>query len=161
MHINVLKAAGEIATPIAATASPGGSPIGGLQVFEGFLKSVGHVVGVLLSDVVKYAVPIVTVISVTSTPASAAEEAFAAALLMVLNTVVLIEQKWASLGSAADSQKLADVLQIVEQPIALLFAQAGYSVDVAYVTNLVNAVVALLNAQPAVPFPVLSSAAAA
>ena len=147
-------------TTLGGTAPASQNTATGLKTFEGFLKTIGHIAGVVLSDIVKFALPVATVVSVAVPPTSAAEEAFAASLVMVLNTVVLIEQKWSSLGSAANAQKLADVLQIVEEPIVLLFAQAGYSVDVAYVTALVNGVVALLNAQPAVPFPLASTATA-
>ena len=69
---------------------------------------------------------------------------------MVQTAVVSAQQRWAGEGSAANTQKLADVLATVEQPVILMFAQVGLSVDTAYVTNLINGVVAILNAQPAV-----------
>lgn len=129
-----------------------GAP-GELQEFQGFLKTAGHLVGVLLADVVKYALPIAgVVVSVTAPQLSPAEEAFAASVKMVMSTVLTIQQKWAAQGPAANTQKLADVLEIVELPIVTMFAQAGLGVDATYVTNLVNGVVALLNAQPAVQF---------
>lgn len=143
---------------ISTNTSPRDAVSGGtLQEFEGFLKAAGHAAGLVLADVVKYALPIATVVSVAVPPGSAAEQAFAASLTMVLNTVIVVEQKWSALGSA-DAQKLADVLQIVEQPMVTLFAQAGFAVDALYVTDLVNAVVALLNAQPAVIFPLMQAA---
>ena len=79
---------------------------------------------------------------------SAAERAFLASVELIGNTVITIEQKWIALGPAGDGQKLSDVLLIVEQPVIALFAEVGIAVDAAYVLNLVNGIVALLNAQP-------------
>ena len=82
-----------------------------------------------------------------------AVEAFTASVKLVQATVIAAQQRWVTQGSAANTQKLADVLEIVEQPIVTMFAQAGLQVDTAYVTNLVNGVVAILNAQPSAVLP--------
>ena len=128
------------------TAPAAGS--GRLTVFEGFLKTAGHVVGVVLSEIVKFVVPIAQVAAVADPAAAPALAAFTTSLQLVQTAVVSAQQRWAGQGSAANTQKLADVLETVERPVILLFAQVGLSVDTAYVTNLVNGVVAILNAQP-------------
>lgn len=123
---------------------------GETQGFQGFLKAAGHLVGVMLVDIVKYAFPIASiVVAVDGTHMSAGDQAFLASVQMVLRAVLVIEQRWAAGGTGAGTQKLADVLEIVEQPIVMLFGQAGLLVDAVYVMNLVDGVVALLNAQPA------------
>lgn len=132
-------------TPTATTAAPSG---GALAAFEGFLQTAGHVAGVVLSEIVKFVVPIAQVAAVVDPAAAPALTAFTTSLQLVQTAVVSEQQRWAAQGSAANTQKLADVLETVERPIILLFAQVGLSVDTAYVTNLVNGVVAILNAQP-------------
>ncbi len=137
-----------------AGTTSGGAPRAGsgraLAAFEGFLATAGHVAGVVLAEIVKYVVPVVQVAAAGDPAAAAALAAFTTSLQLVETAVVSAQQRWAAEGSAANTQKLSDVLVTVEQPIVLLFAQAGLAVDTAYVTNLVNGVVAILNAQPGV-----------
>ena len=102
-----------------------------------------------LTEIVRYVVPLAQVVAVADPATSAEVKAFTTAVGLVQTAVLSAQQRWSGAGSAANGQKLADVLVTVEQPIVLLFAQAGVQVDTAYVTNLVNGVVALLNAQPA------------
>ena len=123
---------------------------GALTAFNGFLKTAGHVAGVVLSEIVKFVVPVAQVAAVADPAAAPALAAFTTSLQLVQTAVVSAQQRWAGEGSAANTQKLADVLATVEQPVILMFAQVGLSVDTAYVTNLINGVVAILNAQPAV-----------
>ena len=119
-----------------------------IQAFEGFLKTAGKLVGVVLSEIVRYAVPISALIGAATPNMPAEEGAFLSAIQLVGNAVIAIEQKWSSLGPGSGTQKLADVLLLVEQPVLALFADAGLTVDATYITNLVNGIVALLNAQP-------------
>ena len=125
-----------------------------LTVFEGFLKKAGHIAGVMLADIVKYAIPVASVVAVADPAAAPAVEAFVASVKLVQATVITVQQKWSTSGTNGNAQKLADVLEIVEAPVVTLFAQAGVQVDTAYVTNLVNGVVAILNAQPGLVLPV-------
>ncbi len=125
----------------------------GLVEFEGFLKRAGHVAGVVLSDVMQYAIPLASLAAVADPATAPVANAFAASLKLVQATVVSAQQRWAADGSAANTQKLADVLEIVEGPIITMFAQVGVRVDTVYVTNLVNGVVAILNAQPGAVLP--------
>ena len=119
-----------------------------LQAFEGFLKKAGHIVGVVLSEIVSHIIPLATVVEFLNPAAAPAVEAFLQAVKLIQTTVISIQQRWVTEGSEANDQKLADVLLIVEGPIVALFAQTGIAVDTPYVVNLINGVVALLNAQP-------------
>ena len=119
-----------------------------MATFEGFLKTAGHVAGVVLSEIVKFVVPIAQVAAVADPAAAPALAAFTTSLQLVQTAVVSAQQRWSAQGATANTQKLADVLVTVEKPVILLFAQVGVSVDTAYVTNLINGVVAILNAQP-------------
>ena len=142
-------------TPTPATTQPAPTTpkTGKLAAFEGFLKKAGHIAGTVLADVIKYAVPVASVVSIADPAAAPALEAFTASVKLVQATVISVQQRWSTQGSEANTQKLADVLSIVETPIVTLFSQAGIAVDTAYVTNLVNGVVAILNAQPGVVLP--------
>lgn len=132
------QAAGNSAVAVARSA----------QAFEGFLKTAGRLVGVVLSEIVKYAVPISVLIGAATPNLPAEEGAFLSVVQLIGNAVIAMEQKWSSFGPGSGTQKLADVLVLVEQPVVVLFADAGLTVDGTYVTNLVNGIVALLNAQP-------------
>ena len=138
------------AKPAATTTNQTMKSTGGkLQAFEGFLRRAGQTAGIVLSELVRYVVPIAQVAALADPAISPAVAAFTTSVRMVQATVLSAQTRWANEGAAANTQKLADVLTVVEQPIILLFAQAGLSVDTDYVVNLVNGVVALLNAQPA------------
>lgn len=126
---------------------------GKLAGFEGFLKKAGHIAGVVLTDIVRYLIPVASVVALADPAVAPAVEAFTASVKLVQATVISVQQKWAAGGTSANTQKLADVLEIVELPIVTMFAQAGLQVDRAYVTNLVNGVVAILNAQPGAILP--------
>lgn len=134
---------------IAADAKPvSAAKPGKLAAFEGFLKKAGHIAGIVLADIIKYAIPVASIVAVADPAVAPAMVAFTASVRLVQATVISVQQKWSASGSEANNQKLADVLEIVEQPILTMFAQSGLQVDRAYVTNLVNGVVAILNAQP-------------
>ncbi len=141
-----------ITTGGAASASQVGTG-GKLVAFEGLLKRAGHLIGVVLKDIVKYAIPVASIVAIADPAAAPALGAFTASVRLVQATVISVQQKWAAEGSGANEQKLAEVLEIVEQPVVTLFAQVGLQVDTAYVTNLVNGVVAILNAQPGLVLP--------
>ena len=124
-----------------------------LAAFEGFLKRAGHIAGIVLTDIVKYVIPVASVVAIADPAAAPVIEAFTASVKLVQATVISVQQKWATEGSGVNPQKLSDVLEIVQQPVTTMFAQVGVQVDTAYVTNLINGVVAILNAQPGVILP--------
>ncbi len=136
-----------------AIAPATGIKTGKLAAFEGFLKKAGRIAGVVLTDILKYAIPVACLVAVADPEVAPAVVAFTASVKLVQATVISVQQKWTAAGSEANDKKLADVLEIVEQPILTMFAQSGMQADRAYVTNLVNGVVAILNAQPGVVLP--------
>lgn len=137
-------------TRAVGTAGTEMTTVGKLATFESFLKKAGRIAGVVLTDVVKCAIPVASVVMIVDPEAAPAVEAFVASVKLVQTAVISVQQKWATEGSEANAQKFADVLAIVEQPVILMFEQAGIQVNLAYVTNLVDGVVAILNAQPGV-----------
>ena len=121
---------------------------GRASAFEGFLEKAGRFAGVALTEIIKYVIPVASIAEIADPEIAPAVQAFAASVKTVQAAVINVQQKWSSFDSETNQQKLADVLAIVELPVTTMFAQAGVQVDAAYVTNLVNGVVAILNAQP-------------
>lgn len=119
--------------------------------FIGFLEAVGKDFLKGLAFAVKYIVPIGSIVSLLFPPAAAAVSETGVALTLIQNAVVEVEQKYAASGaqSGTGAQKLAEVLTLTESAVTALLAKAGITADTAYVTNLVNAVVAILNVQAA------------
>jgi len=157
-QVSTIETSGGTATEAAAgivggTTQSAGTKTGKLAAFEGFLKKAGHIAGVVLTDILKYAIPVASLVAVADPEVAPAVVAFTASVKLVQAAVISVQQKWSAAGSEANGQKLADVLEIVEQPIVTMFAQSGTQVDRAYVTNLVNGVVAILNAQPGIVLP--------
>lgn len=71
---------------------------------------------------------------------------------LIQQAVATVEQKFAAAGAAKGTgpQKLAQVLSMVSPTVTQLLASEGLHYDQTQVTNIVNAVVAILNVQ-AVP----------
>ncbi len=151
LHAAAATTSGTQTTGASVTQASGLT--GKLEAFEGFLKRAGHVAGVVLGDLVKFAVPVAEVAALVDPAATGAVQAFTTSVQLVQATVLSAQQRWAAEGSAANEKKLADVLTVVEPPIVQMFAQVGIHVDTPYVVNLVNGVVAILNAQPAQTLP--------
>jgi len=107
--------------------------------FIGFLKSIGKDFEKGLAWAVKYAVPVEKLVGLLF-PAAAP------AALGVADATSLIQT---GVQSGTGAQKLAEVLLLTEGSVTALLAQAGITADTSYVTNLVNAVVAILNVQSA------------
>ena len=109
----------------------------------------------MLTEVVKYVIPVAAVVTLLEPQAAPAVAAFTASVKLVQSAVIEIQQKWADApaGTETNAKKLADVLELTEQSVVTIFAEAGLRVDTAYVTNLINGVVAILNAQPGSVLP--------
>jgi len=77
---------------------------------------------------------------------------------LIQNAVVLVEQKYAASGvqTGTGAQKLAEVLTLTNQAVPSLLKAANLPTTTSYITNVVNAVVAILNVQSA---PAAASAA--
>jgi len=119
--------------------------------FIGFLKSIGKDFEKGLAWAVKYAVPVEKLVGLLFPAAAPAALGVADATSLIQTAVLLVEQKYAASGvqSGTGAQKLAEVLLLTEGSVTALLAQAGITADTSYVTNLVNAVVAILNVQSA------------
>ena len=119
--------------------------------FVGFLESAGKDFMKGLAFVVKYAIPVEKLVALLFP--SLAPEATAAvdATTLLQNAIILVEQKYAASGvqSGTGAQKAAEVLILAEQSVTSLLASAGVKADTAYIQNLVNAIVAIMNVQAA------------
>ena len=117
--------------------------------FIGFLESVGKFFEKGLLFAVKYVVPVGSLVSLIFPPAAAIVSEVGVATNLVQKAVLLVEQKYAASGvqNGSGAQKLAEVLLLTEDAVTSLLKQAGIVADTTYVTNLVNAVVAILNVQ--------------
>lgn len=98
---------------------------------------------------VTYAVPVEKLVALLFPAAAPVAAGVADATTLIQNAVLLVEQKYAASGvqTGTGSQKLAEVLTLTSQAVTSLLAQTGVSADTAYITSLINAVVAILNVQ--------------
>jgi hypothetical protein len=118
--------------------------------FIGVLETLGKDFAKGLKFALTYAIPVESLVGLLFPAAAPAMSAATNATQLIQNAVVLVEQKFAASGtqSGTGPQKLAEVLTLAESTVTTLLTQAGIATDTAYVTRLVNAVVAILNAQP-------------
>jgi hypothetical protein len=119
--------------------------------FVSFLEAAGKDFAKGLSFAVKFALPVETLAKLLFPQFAPAITAGVDAATLIQNAVVLVEQKFTAAGvqTGTGSQKLAEVLAVAEGAVTSILAQYGVHGDTTYVTNLVNAVVALLNVQAA------------
>ena len=70
---------------------------------------------------------------------------------LIQTAVLAVEQKYAASGvqSGTGAEKLSEVLLLAANAVTALLAKAGVTASSDYVAKLVNAVVAILNVQPA------------
>jgi hypothetical protein len=123
--------------------------------FVSVMEKIGEDVKAAWSDVVKY-LPAAAKLAELIFPAQTAVIGAAInSVDLIQQAVVTVEQKFAAAGEPAGTgaQKLAQVLSIVSPTVTELLTAEKIPVDSAYITDIVNAVVAILNVQ--------SSAAAA
>jgi hypothetical protein len=122
-----------------------------MMSFVGFLDAAGRDFLKGLAYVVKIAVPVEALAKLLFPQFAPAITAGVDAATLIQNAVLLVEQKFAAAGkqSGTGAQKLAEVLELSEAAVTSILAQFGMKADTAYVTNLVNAVVAVLNVQAA------------
>jgi hypothetical protein len=118
--------------------------------FIGVLETIGKDFIKGLEFALKYAVPVEKLVALLFPAAAPLGNAIADATSLIQNAVLLVEQKFAASGvqSGTGPQKLAEVLTLAENAVTSLLSSTGIKVSTGYVSNLVNAVVAILNAQP-------------
>jgi hypothetical protein len=117
--------------------------------FIGLLETIGKGFVKGLTWAVQYAVPVEKLVALLFPAAAPAITEVADATTLIQNAVLLVEQKYAAAGvqNGTGAQKLAEVLQLTEQAVTGLLTKAGINADTTYVSNLVSAVVAILNVQ--------------
>jgi hypothetical protein len=115
--------------------------------FISILQAIGKAFEKGLVWAVKYAVPVEKLVALLFPAAAPAAVGVADATTLIQNAVLLVEQKYAASGvqNGTGAQKLAEVLTLTEASVTSLLAKEGITADTSYVTNLVNAVVAILN----------------
>jgi hypothetical protein len=119
--------------------------------FVSVLEAVGKGFEKGLKWAVTYAIPVERLVALLFPAAAPAVAELADATSLIQSAVLLVEQKYAASGVAngTGTQKLAEVLTLTEQAVTGLLTKAGLEVDSTYVTNLVSAIVAILNVQQA------------
>ena len=119
--------------------------------FIGVLETVGKDFAKGLKFAVTYAVPVEKLIAMLFPAAAPVASVLEDATTLIQTSVVLIEQKFAAAGiqSGTGPEKLAEVLTLTENTVTALLADAGIKASPSYITSLINAVVAILNVQPA------------
>lgn len=119
--------------------------------FLSVLKAIGLAFEKGLTWAVKYAMPVASLVSLLFPAAAPAAVGVVNAVDLIQKAVLSVEQKYAASGvsSGTGTQKLAEVLTLTEDAVTTLLKQEGITADTTFITNIVNAVVALLNVQMA------------
>jgi hypothetical protein len=148
----VAKVATAPATPAPAASSTVGATLkADVAKFISILDKVGQEAEKALAFLDKYALPVAGLVSLIF-PAAAPEVGGAAtAIGLIQNAVLEVKAKSALLPAGlTPAQMLADELQLVGPAVITLLAQEKITVNSAQVENIIQAVVAVLNTQPAV-----------
>ena len=119
--------------------------------FLGVLETIGKDFAKGLKFALNYAIPVESLVSLLFPAAAPAMAAAVDATTLIQNAVLAVEQKFSAAGAQKGTgpQKLAEVLTLAEGAVVALLSHAGINASSEYITSLVNAVVAILNAQPA------------
>jgi malonyl CoA-acyl carrier protein transacylase len=113
------------------------------------MDAIGRDAKKALSEVVKYLPAAATLASIIFPGQAGTVTGVVNAVNLVQSAVSTVEQKMAAAGIATGTgaQKLADVLTIVTPVVTQELTAAGLTPNTAYITSIVNAVVAVLNVQ--------------
>lgn len=117
--------------------------------FVSVMETVGKGFAKGLKWAVEYAVPVEKLVGLLFPAAAPVANEVADATSLIQNAVLLVEQKYAASGvqSGSGAQKLSEVMLLTEQSVAALLAKTGITADSTYISNVVSAVVAILNVQ--------------
>ncbi len=120
------------------------------MTFKSVLQVAGLDFAKGLKWAIEYAVPIERLAALLFPKAGPVVSEIADATTLIQNAVLLVEQKYAASGvqSGTGAQKLAEVLVLAGDAVLTLLNKAGITATTDYVSKLVSAVVAILNAQP-------------
>ena len=119
--------------------------------FVSVMERIGHDIKIAWEDVVKY-LPEGAALAALLFPAQAAGIAGVVnSVNLIQPAVATVEQKFAAMGEATGTgaQKLAQVISIVGPTVTQLLAAEGLQYDQAQITNIIDAVVAVLNVKEA------------
>lgn len=119
--------------------------------FVSFLETVGKDFMKGLNWFLTYAVPVESLVKLLFPAATKDVTAIQNAAQFIQTAVMQVEQKYAALGTqnGTGAQKLAEVLSLTQAVVTQQLAAAGIAATPAYITSLINAVVAILNVNPA------------
>lgn len=119
------------------------------MTFTGVLEAIGKGFAKGLAWALTYAVPVEKLVGTLFPAAAPAASGIADATQLLQTAVLMVEQKFTASGTqqGTGAQKLAEVMVLVEPVVTQLLAKAGITANTAYIENLVNAVVAILNVQ--------------
>jgi hypothetical protein len=129
--------------------------------FISIMDKIGADIKVAWSDVVKY-LPAAASLAALIFPAQAAAiTGVVSSVDLIQQAVATVEQKFAAAGNPTGTgpEKLAQVISLVSPTVTQLLTAEGLNYNAAQVTNIVNAVVAVLNVQEAPVTPSASVAA--
>ena len=117
--------------------------------FTSVLETVGKGFAKGLRWAVEYSIPVEKLAALLFPSIAPVANEVADATSLIQTAVLLVEQKYAASGvqNGTGTQKLAEVLLLTEQSVTALLTKAGVTADSTYITNLVSAVVAILNTQ--------------
>ncbi|HET9087123.1 MAG TPA: hypothetical protein VFN53_06360 [Acidobacteriaceae bacterium] len=119
------------------------------MAFKSFLDKIGHDFEVGLNDVLHVAVAAEPFVALAD---PAIGPVYASVTNLITGVVAQTEQKFTAMGkqSGTGAQKLAEAVQIVTPAATQILQAAGAKVEPQTVANWTNAVVALMNAYPAI-----------
>ena len=117
--------------------------------FVNVMETIGKGFAKGLKWAVEYAVPVEKLVGLLFPAAAPVANEVADATSLIQTAVLLVEQKYAASGvqSGTGAQKLSEVMLLTEQSVAALLTKAGITADSSYISNVVSAVVAILNVQ--------------
>ena len=121
------------------------------STFVSLMDKIGHDIKVVWEDVVKY-LPAASALASLLFPAQVATiTGVVNSIDLIQKAVATVEQKFAAAGNPTGTgpQKLAQVLSLVSPSVTQLLTSEGLHYNSAQITNIVNAVVAILNVQEA------------
>lgn len=116
-----------------------------MNKFESFLSAAGK-------DIKKGVDFFLPLASVAATGISVLNPALGGIINTSIGVVIATEKQFAGVAGSG-SQKLAQTVTILYPAFEQLFAQAGVKIDSSQVEAYINAIVAALNAFPAIPAP--------
>jgi hypothetical protein len=117
--------------------------------FTSVLETIGKGFAKGLKWAMEYAVPVEKLVGLLFPAAAPVAAEVADATSLIQSAVMLVEQKYAASGvqNGTGAQKLSEVMLLTEQSVTALLAKAGITVDSTYISNVVSAIVAILNVQ--------------